>query len=195
MADRSAALAVVRLVLAALLFAACHPTVPEGQIVQADVPHATSLDVSDAQVAQLIAGNNAFACDLYHAVAQANDNLIYSPYSIWLAFSMIYAGARGQAEEQMVDVLYFLPQDAHHPALNLVDQRLQSLDEVQHKADSWRVILALPRFGFETELPLHELLPGDGDGERLLPGDGFRGHGGRGRAVRGLCHTRGHDRG
>ncbi|NIQ82080.1 MAG: hypothetical protein GTN93_29185 [Anaerolineae bacterium] len=44
------------LLVVLVLTVACRPVVPVGQVVQADVPRVESPDVSDAQVAQLIAG-------------------------------------------------------------------------------------------------------------------------------------------
>jgi serpin B len=106
--------------VAAVLSTACGPA-PGGQLVQADVPRLESPDMSDAQVAQLVAGSQAFAFDLYRALAAGEEgNLIYSPYSISLAFSMLYAGARGEAEAEMARVFHLLPQEAQHPALNIV---------------------------------------------------------------------------
>ncbi len=120
------------LLLAALSAAACRPPMPMGQLVQADLPRLESPDVSDAQVAQLVAGNQAFAFDLYRTLAAGeNGNLIYSPYSISLAFSMLYAGAQGEAEAELAQVFRFLPQETQHPALNVLDQRLQSLGEAR----------------------------------------------------------------
>ena len=80
MADRSRALSVACLALVVLLLSTCHPSMPESQVVRADLSRIAVLDVPDAQVAQLIAGNNAFAFDLYHRAATIeNVNLIYSP--------------------------------------------------------------------------------------------------------------------
>lgn len=131
MKNRSIASTLVCLVLAALLPTACRPA-PGGQLVQADVPRVESPDVSDAQVAQLVAGSNAFAFDLYRALVAGEDgNLIYSPYSISLAFSMLYAGARGEAEAEMAQVFHFMSQETQHPAFNVVDRRLQSLGKAR----------------------------------------------------------------
>jgi serpin B len=53
--------------------------------------------------------------------------LIYSPYTFPLAFSMLYAGARGETQAQMMQALYYLSQEEQHPALNALDQRISSL--------------------------------------------------------------------
>jgi serpin B len=62
----------------------------------------------------LVAGNTAFALDVYAALRQDDDgNLLFSPYSISQALAMTYAGAAGETAEQMADVLSFgIPQPA-----------------------------------------------------------------------------------
>ncbi|MBN1963597.1 MAG: serpin family protein [Anaerolineae bacterium] len=75
--------------------------------------------------AALVAGNAAFAFDLYHALAEDAGNLFYSPYSISLALAMTYAGARGDTEAQMASTLHFtLPQEALHPAFAALGENL-----------------------------------------------------------------------
>lgn len=81
----------------------------------------------DDQVTALVQGNNQFATDLYHALANGDDNLIFSPYSISLAFSMAYAGARGDTAAQMQDVLHFLDQEHQHDAFNGLESHLSTL--------------------------------------------------------------------
>lgn len=104
--------------------------VPDSHMVRADVPRVESPEVSQEQLQDLVRGNNIFAFDLYRRVAEGNnDNLIYSPYSISLAFSMVYAGAAGETQAQIMDALNYLPQEAQHPAFNALDQRLASLGD------------------------------------------------------------------
>ena len=92
------------------LAVACRPATPMDQLVRADIPRVESPDVSDAQVAQVVAGNQAFAFDLCRVLAAEKEgNLVYSPYSISFAFSMLYAGAQGAAEVEMARVLHFSP--------------------------------------------------------------------------------------
>ncbi len=106
------------------------PTQPvsESQLVRADVPRVQAPEVSQEQVRELVKGNNAFAFDLYRRVTEGfGDNLIYSPYSISLAFSMVFAGARGETEAQIMGALNYMSQQSQHPAFNSLDQRLTSL--------------------------------------------------------------------
>ena len=57
---------------------------------------------------QIIAeGNNEFALELYEKLKSSEGNLFFSPYSISTALAMAFAGARGQTESQMAEVLHF----------------------------------------------------------------------------------------
>ncbi|HMV30196.1 MAG TPA: serpin family protein, partial [Anaerolineales bacterium] len=82
-------------------------------------------DVSVADLQTLVDGNNAFALDLYQTLRSENGNLILSPFSISLALAMTYAGARGETETQMADVLHFGSQEQTHPAFNALDLALE----------------------------------------------------------------------
>jgi serpin B len=132
-------LIVVVILIVAPIAAACSPAAQppagpepagEGQIVQVELPRQEAAGVAGDQVAELVAGSNAFAVDLYRAATQDKPgNLIYSPYSISLAFSMVYAGARAETEAQMEETLHYLPQETQHPSFNSLDQYLTSLGQ------------------------------------------------------------------
>jgi serpin B len=97
---------------------------------QGDVRRDAGPDVGPAAIGELVAGNNAFAFDLFHAIPQGEGNLLFSPYGISTALAMTYAGARGETAEQMADVLHYtLPQAQLHPALNALNQQLTATDD------------------------------------------------------------------
>jgi len=103
--------------------AACAQPAP-GDVQRSDKPR-LSPSVSQADLAMLVDGNNAFALDLYQALKGTEGNLFFSPYSISLALAMTYAGARDSTEKQMAGTLrYTLSQDRLHPAFNGLDQEL-----------------------------------------------------------------------
>ncbi len=115
------------------LLASCAPG-PAGsgsqQSVSSKKPRAAA-QVSDQDRSALAAGNTAFALDLYHRLASADQNMFYSPYSISLALAMAYAGARGNTAKQMAGALHFtLPADQLHPAFNSLDQELATRKEL-----------------------------------------------------------------
>lgn len=111
------------------------PVAPEGGaeivLAEADTPRETSLEVRHEDLAALVAGNQAFALDLYrHLGAESDGDLFFSPYSISAALAMTYAGARGTTETQMANALHFtLAQDRLHPAFNQLDLVLSSRGE------------------------------------------------------------------
>jgi len=105
---------------ASLLLSACGPR--GGEVAASNLPRVTDPDAAPAELYELVAGDNAFAFDLYQAVRTSDGNLFYSPYSISLALAMTYAGARGETASQMADVLHYsLPNDRLHSAFNALD--------------------------------------------------------------------------
>ncbi len=106
------------------------PQVPAGGVLQSAKQRVSSPDVVEADLAELVAGNSAFAFDLYQAIRAEDSNQFYSPYSISLALAMTYAGARGETEQQMGDTLHYtLSQGRLHPAFNALDLELASRAE------------------------------------------------------------------
>ena len=113
---------------------ACGGFTPDGESPSDDFDYVwsekqrmTSVSVPAADTATLIAGNTAFAIDLYQAVRGEPGNLFMSPHSISLALAMAYAGARGDTERQMAAALHFtLPQSRLHAAFNGFDLDLAS---------------------------------------------------------------------
>ncbi len=112
------------------------PTEPAGSgarivLAQSDVSRVTAPSVSQEDQAALITGNQAFALDLYRALADGSDaNLFLSPHSISVALAMTYAGARGTTEAEMAKALHFtLPQDRLHPTFNQLDLALSQRGE------------------------------------------------------------------
>jgi len=75
--------------------------------------------------AAYVTGMTRFGVDLYRNVTEKDKgaNLIYSPYSISSAFSMVYAGACAQTEAQMAKVLGYLPQASQHRAAAALRRR------------------------------------------------------------------------
>ena len=114
------------LALAALVTAAgCAPkiAVAQSQIARDTAPAAPAPDM-----AQAVAGNSAFAFDLYQNLRLAESgNLFFSPYSISSALAMTFAGARGDTATQMAHALHYtLPQATLHPAFNALDLALNA---------------------------------------------------------------------
>lgn len=98
-----------------------------GEMLRSQETRISSPDVGPDELAELVAGNNAFALDLYRDLGDDADkgNLFYSPYSISQALAMTYAGARSTTAQQMSETLHFtLSQERLHSTFNALDQAL-----------------------------------------------------------------------
>ncbi len=98
-------------------------------LARADVPRAEP-DVTEAELAALVAGNAEFAYDLFAVAAADGGNTVVSPYSVAAALTMTYAGARGDTAAEMREVLALgLAEDRIHAARNALDQRIATPPE------------------------------------------------------------------
>ena len=85
---------------------------------------------STAVPADLVAGNTAFALDLYHRLAVQEGNLFFSPHSLSTALAMTHAGARGETERDLAALLHFtLPSDQVPGAFGALDRRLGEISK------------------------------------------------------------------
>jgi len=83
-----------------------------------------------ADTREVVAGNAAFATDLYAKLKNEKGNLFFSPYSISTALAMTFAGARGNTAEQMTNVLHFaVPQDRLHPTFAGLEAELNAVQK------------------------------------------------------------------
>jgi hypothetical protein len=94
--------------------------------LMACAPMSTGALAQEDGASDLVAGNTAFALDLYAAVRQdAAGNLLFSPYSVSQALAMTYAGAGGETAAQMAETLAFrLQPPALHAAFGALNADL-----------------------------------------------------------------------
>lgn len=114
-----------------LIVAACAPAAATPEFVRSRLPRERQPEARTAAVDQLVADNTAFAFDLYYqAASQEEGNFIFSPYSISMAFAMVYAGARGESEQEIAETLHFtLPPSELHAAFNTLGLGLERIGE------------------------------------------------------------------
>ncbi len=95
-------------------------------VIKSEKPRITSPQISQADQAILLEGNNDFAFSLYSVLKDAKEgNLFYSPYSISLMMAMAFAGAQGETAQQMADAMrYELSPDKLHAAFNYLSLQL-----------------------------------------------------------------------
>jgi len=100
-------------------------------VARSTLQRITAPSVPDNDKAALVAGNTAFALDLYRTLlsnpAQSAGNIFFSPLSVSVALGMTYAGARTATASEMAAALRFaLPQEGLHPAFGWLDLELMS---------------------------------------------------------------------
>lgn len=99
----------------ALLLTTASPSSPEIPDGAASVKTAESSAAAD--MAALAAGNTEFALAYYDRVRSRPGNIVFSPLSVSIAFSMAEAGAAGRTAEQIRDAMHLrLPESRLHAA-------------------------------------------------------------------------------
>ncbi len=81
------------------------PTQPESDDVSGGMAYITDPIASQDDLRDHAEDINKFALNLYQKLAQEDGNLIYSPYSIYQAFLMVYAGADAETKAEIAQAL------------------------------------------------------------------------------------------
>ena len=77
------------------------------------------------ELQQLVASQNEFAGAIFLYQAEAKENLVISPFSLYQALSMLYAGAAGETASEMRLAMRLPWQDARvHRLVNALNQQL-----------------------------------------------------------------------
>jgi serpin B len=70
--------------------------------------------------------NNLFTFDLYQSMKETTGNIFFSPYSIYNALAIAYAGAKGDTARQIAKVLHFDLQDSSlHSSLQALQKDIE----------------------------------------------------------------------
>ncbi|MCK5215547.1 MAG: serpin family protein [Candidatus Omnitrophica bacterium] len=88
---------------------------------------------ADADLQTVVKGNSDFGFDLYQKLKGRKGNLFFSPCSISTALAMTYAGARGETEKEMAEVLRFsLEREPLHSAFSKLQSELKAIRDRGH---------------------------------------------------------------
>lgn len=106
--------------LAPLATAACSGDLAPPPEARSGLAYDTAPTVAPSDYQALVAGDNAFAADLYQQIrGDGTKNLFFSPNSISVALAMTSAGANGDTASQIADVMHYtLPPARLHPAMD-----------------------------------------------------------------------------
>lgn len=121
---------IVFVVLCVIVLAGCaaSPTASlQPETLTGKLAYETAPQFTDAELQELVSSQNAFANAIFAYQAQAKENLVISPYSLYQILSMLYAGAAGETASEMRQTLRLPWEDADaHRVINALNQRLFS---------------------------------------------------------------------
>ena len=117
-------------VLCVTILAGCtaNPT-PSAQIsnLTGKLAYQTAPQFTQDELQQLVASQNKFAGAIFLYQAEAKENLVISPYSLYQALSMLYAGAAGETASEMRLAMRLPWEDARvHRLINALNQQILS---------------------------------------------------------------------
>ena len=88
------------------------------------------VDYDPEELDGLVLGHNQFALALYKLLAEKDENLLYSPYSLYQALTMVYAGAAGETASQFEKALTLSAKNPDvHKLMNALNQALTQKNE------------------------------------------------------------------
>ena len=105
-----------------------------------------------ADTTALVEANTAFGLDLYAQLKSRPGNLFFSPYSISTALAITCAGAKGQTEKRMADLLH-LPQDQAAVPRGFAELQRQLAEAEKYKGIQLNIANALWAQQGHTFLP------------------------------------------
>ncbi|MCM1986864.1 serpin family protein [Methanococcoides seepicolus] len=78
-----------------------------GCIEDSTINTKNTINADSVEEYDIATANNAFAFDMYSVVKIENENLFFSPYSIFTAMAICYDGAEGSTKKQISNVFYY----------------------------------------------------------------------------------------
>lgn len=116
----------IGILVMSFLLSACNPAVPieNAKDVKGKLAYVTDPQASHEDMEKIAKANNQFAMALYQLLGD-EENMIYSPYSIYQALVMTYAGAKGETEAEMMKVLGLSDNEEAHNLMNALNKVLQ----------------------------------------------------------------------
>lgn len=122
--DRRILLGSVVMVLAVVVIGSYNPLVSDwltGTTAGFDAPVLEDGGYTTATVE----ASNRFAFELYERYSSCNGNILFSPYSISTALSMVYEGAGGETADEIEDVFHFIEEPSERrPAIASIYESL-----------------------------------------------------------------------
>lgn len=78
-----------------------------GCVEESDLNANNTINTDSVEEYDIARANNAFAFDMYSMMKSNDENVLFSPYSIFTAMAICYDGAEGSTKEQISNVFYY----------------------------------------------------------------------------------------
>jgi serpin B len=75
-------------------------------------PSATQMQVNTRNISDIVNGNNQFALDMFSKLGGQQQNVFFSPWSIYSAIAMAHEGAKGKTAKEMQQMMHFPENDS-----------------------------------------------------------------------------------
>lgn len=136
------------LMMCVMILAGCTasptPSTQSGNLM-GKLAYETAPEFSEEELRQLVAAHNAFASAIFAHQAEAKENLVFSPYSLYQALSMLYAGAAGESASEMRQTMRLPWDDARvHRLINALNQQLLNFAGSESSDDGQAFELQIP---------------------------------------------------
>ena len=110
--------------------------VEENEMLTGKVDYNPNPQYAPEEAASLASANNQFAFDLYQQLKSGQGNLLFSPYSLYQALTMVYGGAKADTASQIRNVLHYPISDEElHRVSNALNLALSSKPGASVEAD------------------------------------------------------------
>ena len=110
--------------------------VEENEMLTGKVDYNPNPQYTPEEAASLASANNQFAFDLYQQLKSGQGNLLFSPYSLYQALTMVYGGAKADTASQIRNVLHYPISDEElHRVSNALNLALSSKPGASVEAD------------------------------------------------------------
>ncbi|MPZ54299.1 MAG: hypothetical protein GEU79_16480 [Acidimicrobiia bacterium] len=115
------------------------------QVLMADAER--SRPSTDAPVGEVVRGSNGAGFELLRQLGVGDENLVFSPASLSIAFAMANAGADEETAAQLAEVFGFPPGDETHEAMNALLRSLEP-DNANDPADGAETVMSVANSGW-----------------------------------------------
>jgi len=101
-------------------------------LVASNIPRDLKPNVEPDDINSVVKANTEFAFDLFHELLEPDRNLFFSPFSITQVLTMTWAGAAGETQSQMADVMHYSDEVSKvHECANKLDLIMNSQKRVK----------------------------------------------------------------